>query len=242
MILTEVNGIIVPKQTGCGCVRQPLAKRLQCPVGFIPFNNSCVSQCEKGYSSITDISGNISSLFCQALCPENPKSQTRWTRINNLCVKNYFSRIQQKKNGSQVYGSYSTPSNTLTYLASKPLGSGLNERSPLGQALLPTSMSPFSPSSWLPSGLNMKTVSLIIGAFILFLFFPFISSIIQSFSHIISGIGSGIGSTIKGAGEGIGGVESAIGKVASGAGSAIQGTLNVIGTAEQNIAKEGLHN
>ena len=155
--LVTVNGAVQPRVVGCGCIRKSFSERLQCPAGFVKFNNGCVTKCPQGYFDIVDASGEISSMYCAAKCPLKTGSQERWTSIGNQCVKEYISNSNVVKSSvsnsvSNGYARNTTvlfglPNTVLSYLASRPLGSSLNDRVRVGQSV-GNSVSQSGAGSW----------------------------------------------------------------------------------------------
>jgi hypothetical protein len=142
-----INGQSQPRVIGCGCIRKSFGDRVQCPAGFKKYNNGCVTACPPDYFDIVDAAGNISSQYCSALCPLKKGSQERWASVGNQCVKEYISNSNEIKSGTSwttgtqdPYYRNTTinvglPNTVLSYLASRPLGSSLNDRVRVGQTV-----------------------------------------------------------------------------------------------------------
>jgi len=144
--LVTVNGVAQPRVVGCGCIRKTISDRIKCPAGFVKFNNGCVTKCPEGFFDITDASGSISSMYCKAKCPLKAGSQERWTSIGDQCVKEYISNASTVASsvglnaGNAPYArnntvTFGVPNTVLSYLASRPLGSSLNDRVRVGQSV-----------------------------------------------------------------------------------------------------------
>ena len=245
--------IPVPRITGCGCIRRKFIDRVQCPSGYSIYNGGCVSDCPSGFQSILDSNGNIDSMYCQQYCPYETNSKTRWQLLGGLCMKSWLKRIpvrQTSTNLSTVTNTTSRglqlqlglPSTSLSYLASRPLGSSLNERVRSGQSI-PASL---LINGYGPAGIGSSAVSSILGdswmallldpsklLLALFLFgllifggptlFKLISNGLGS---LISGVGSAGGSIAKGVG-------SAAGKIAESTGELVGSTQNLVSSAEK---------
>ena len=140
-----INGQSQPRVVGCGCIRKTLGDRVRCPAGFKKFNNGCVTECPQGFYDITDLSGAISSQYCSALCPFKTGSQERWASVGNQCVKEYISNSNEVQSSTTTASSgpyarnttisLNLPNTVLSYLASRPLGSSLNDRVRVGQSI-----------------------------------------------------------------------------------------------------------
>jgi hypothetical protein len=111
-----------PRVTGCGCIRVTAKERIKCPPGQDVYNNTCLVGCPDGYSAVRDLSTKeVISMYCQKDCPEKTLTKgQRETRVGNQCVKESYSRL----------ASQNLPVTTLSVLASRPLGSSLNDRNP----------------------------------------------------------------------------------------------------------------
>ena len=250
-----VNGTLVPKVSGCGCIRKTLTDRLQCPTGYQIYNNDCVSPCPPGFQDITDASGSIASLYCAAQCPlKSTNGSQRWPFVAGLCVKDHKKRVPHTPG---FLTSASTPTNLAfglvpmpglpatmaSYLANKPGGSSLQDRYRVGQTVQqslganPTA----SPLLMAASQLSSTWDSLFLDPWKLLLFVVIIGLLIfggpdlfkgiaAGLSALAKGVGLGAGSVVEGTGGLVRGVEQGAGYVASGAGRVIRGVENVAGS------------
>jgi hypothetical protein len=246
-----LNGVEVPKVTGCGCIRKTFAQRIQCPSGFDIYNNECVSKCPTGFTGIKDINGNISSMYCIAECPLRiGTSNQRWKFVGGLCVKDFTRRLAHSSSGlSSTPGTFietpvdGIPNTMVSYLAGRPLGSSLNDRNRVGQSIneslgatQPFS-NPFASSigdSWLSLIFDPAKLAyaLIIFGVIIFggpTLFPLLAGGIGA---LFKGIGLGLGSTAEGAGSLAKSVESGTGKLVEsvevGTGKVAEATLGTV--------------
>lgn len=242
----------IAKVSGCGCIKKTLDERVQCPKGFSRYNNGCVTECPPGFTDIKDDEGRIKSLYCTELCPlkENKKNE-RWQNIGGLCVKEYKKRIATKEDTvvadtKQYAGTFGTnpvyglPSTMSSYLASRPLGSSLQDRYRAGQSIqnnLSTSpdTNPFQNAlgtSWLSLFFNPSRLALALIIFGLLIFgapylFPLLA---QGFGSVVKGLGLLTASVETGAGKVIEGA-------ASGAGQIIESTGGVLADIETSVGK-----
>jgi hypothetical protein len=191
-------------------------------------------------------------LYCTELCPlkENKKNE-RWQNIGGLCVKEYKKRIATKEDTvvadtKQYAGTFGTnpvyglPSTMSSYLASRPLGSSLQDRYRAGQSIqnnLSTSpdTNPFQNAlgtSWLSLFFNPSRLALALIIFGLLIFgapylFPLLA---QGFGSVVKGLGLLTASVETGAGKVIEGA-------ASGAGQIIESTGGVLADIETSVGK-----
>jgi len=254
VVFATVNGQSVPKISGCGCIKKTLAQRIQCPSGYIEFNNGCVTACPQGYNDIKDAQGNVSSLYCLAACPlktngtRSGSKGERWSLISNQCVKNYYKRVAHKNNTSVSLGSVTTrstpvlgiPMTMASYLASKPMGSSINERIRSGQSI------PQSVGKSLGSGLSSDPFENALGdSWLSLIFSP--SKLLWAlllFGVVIFGgpylfplLAQGFGLLFKGLGAGAGSTAVGLGKVTEGTGSATGSLIAATGQVTADIEK-----
>ena len=208
VITAIVNGQSIAKTIGCGCIRQTAAERIQCPAGYVIFNNSCVSVCPVGYEDIRDDAGNISSIFCQENCPTVPNSKTRWKQIGNVCVKNFFSRVTKDSSGPNSgnprLGHQTTQ---ITYLASRPFGSTLNDRVGAGKSVASSIQSwgvPWPPGlgSTSPDTNQLILYFLLAFVFVVVLYYV-VGPLIRAVQPLIMGVSSAAGSIAKAGGKAV---------------------------------------
>lgn len=201
------------KTVGCGCIRQSAAERIQCPASYRIFNNSCVSACPAGYEDIKDEAGNIASIFCQELCPTVPNSKTKWKQVGNVCAKHFFSRVSKDSSGGPNLGHQSTQ---ITYLATRPFGSGVNDRVGAGKTVgssipalgvpLPQGIGSTSPDT------NQLIVYFLIAFVIVVILYYVVGPIIKAVQPLISGVSSAAGSIARAGGKAIETGEEVAGK------------------------------
>ena len=211
---TFVQSTLGPKSIGCGCIRRYLKDRIQCPGGYEKYNNSCVSACNQGYTSVLDSAGQISSLFCISECPQNINSKVPWTFSAALCVKPAKKRLAHKATPTIVFPDYGVPNTVLSALSKKPLGSTTNERNRTGQSVSATQDAKPNANplfeSW-SALLNQPILIIVLVASVIFLYY--------GGPAIFRGLGSLFGS------------------VAAGTGALAKGTLDVAGAAAEDIAQ-----
>jgi len=221
-----LNGVQVPKVTGCNCIKKTMAQRLQCTSGYVPFNNGCISKCPTGYTDIKDSTGEISSMYCQALCPLKMNSKNvRWPHLNGQCVKEYRSRTNQVPGPLTLSGTTFTrntvpklgkPVTVASELAKKPLGSSLNDRyraaqsiyKDLGSSPLTNPVQNAFGDSWAALLLDpSKLVLFVIVMSVILLGGPQIIPLVSSaFGNVAKGLGIASGKIIAGVGTGVGAV------------------------------------
>lgn len=241
-----LNGSLVPKVTGCNCIKRTLAQRLQCTSGYVPFNNGCISKCPANYTDIKDSIGEIASMYCQELCPLKTNSKNvRWPHINGQCVKEYRSRTNQIAGALSVRPTSKTrntvpklgkPVTVASELAKKPLGSSLNDRyraaqsiyKDLGSSPLTNPYKSAIPDSW---------TSLFADPSSLLIFFVVIAVVIFAGPKLFPLLGSAIGYVFKGLGLLTEKVESGVGSVVSGAGTAAGAIIGSTGTVLADVEK-----
>jgi len=237
----SVNGTQVPKITGCGCIRKTLAQRIQCPSGYKPYNNGCITDCPSGFHDILDGAGNINSMYCQKACPQKVNSKETWELVGDLCVKDYIKR-QRHNESSTGYSSSaikktlrpyaSAPVTMLSYLGQRPLGSSLNDRvrggqsvnQSLGSGLGSGIPNPFS------SAVGDSWFSLLLDPSKLLLFALLAGILIFGGPTFYRLFAAGIGSLAKGAG-------SAGGSVLTGTGTAAGAIVSSTGQVTADIEK-----
>lgn len=214
-----------PVQSGCGCIKRAREQRLQCPPGYIKYNNSCVSGCPTDYHDIIDpVTKQVSSLLCIMQCPFKDSSKQRWSLQGQMCVKPTLKRLRHRpggvdSNGSNQYGpEFGVPNSVLSSLAKRPLGSSVNDRVRTGQSV---GASNAAGSSFLTEGWKqlasqpLLLVLIVFGGFTIYFIGP----------ALFKGLGKLLGSVAAGAG----GLVESTSNVASGA-------LNLAATTEKNFA------
>ena len=234
---TFINDIQGPKSVGCGCVKKALKDRIQCPSGFLVYNNSCVSECPQGFKGIFDSLGNLTSMFCTEECPMSSNSKSRWTSAAQLCVKPVKKRLSQtnksySNDGRQSFASYEVPVTTLSILAKTPLGSSLNDRVRTAQTVGQSNAvgNNFFTESW-KTLLNqpLLIIGIILGIFIFGYIGP---TVFRSLSKLFQSISSSAGSLVESATTL---VKGASGVASSGLG-VVSSSLNQISQIQNVVA------
>jgi hypothetical protein len=201
-----------PRVSGCGCIRVTAQQRIKCPPGQEAYNNTCLINCPQGYSPIKDPDGSVISLYCQKDCPE--KSLTpgkRETSVGNQCVKETYSRLSSQQ----------LPITTLSVLASRPLGSSLNDRNPASARPFGSTNQGLTSllSSWIPSAweqdLIFITVIIFVFAFIFYAGPTFLPTFGKAVGSLLEGIFGATSSILTGTGKAAGSLISATGTVGS---------------------------
>lgn len=238
-----VNGIQVPRVTGCNCIKKTMAQRLQCTSGYVPFNNGCISKCPGGYTDIKDSTGEIASMYCQALCPLKTNSKNvRWPHLNGQCVKEYRSRTTQvpgalifsgtgfSRNSAPKLGK---PVTVASELAKKPLGSSLNDRYRAAQSIYKDlGSSPLT--NPVQNAFGDSWISLLADPSKLVLFVIIMSVILLGGPQIIPLISSAFGNVAKGLGIAS---EKIIAGVGTGVGAVAGSTLTSAAALESSLGK-----
>lgn len=219
-------------QSGCGCIKRSREQRLQCPNGYVKFNNSCVSECPRGYRDILDpLTGKINSLYCTMDCPMQDNSKLLWATSGQMCIKPSIKRLRHKIAGVDQIGNYQTgpefgaPSSVLSTLASKPLGSSVNDRVRTGQTVGQSNAVSNSllNEGWKQLGSSPIQIAIIVGIIVLAIIgrplfngiFSFFSSVAKSAGNVVEGASSVTKSALV----------------------ATADAVNIAATAENNIAK-----
>lgn len=256
-----INGVQVPKVSGCGCIRRTLGDRIQCPNGYVKYNNSCLPPCPTGYVDIKDAEGAITSMYCMAQCPLNYGSKNeRWNFLGGQCVKEFRSRLPQRPTATTsatltqpsfriLRGVFGVPQSVLASLANKPLGSSLTNRYRAGQSIYTgvntntNSFRDFLPTSW--TALLENPEALVIFAIIIVALIyagpALFSAIGGFFKFLLPAIGSATGSVVKGAGAIAGSVEQ-LGATTIGAVSAVEQSAaqGVVGASNVALGQSAL--
>lgn len=234
-----VNGVQVPKVSGCGCIRRTLPQRIQCPQGYVKYNNACLPPCPTGYEDVKAADGTILSMYCLEKCPLNYGSKNdRWNFIGGQCVKEFRSRLPQRAGSTTslttpsdpsfriLRGVFGTPESVLSNLSKKPLGASLQNRYRAGQTLYKDlsnntgGLQGFLPSSWIDLLENPEQIAI---------FGFIIVALIYAAPAIFSGIGGLIKFLLPAVGK-------ATGAVVEGAGGVVRGAFNVASGAENVVA------
>lgn len=202
-VFDTVNGRLVPRVSGCGCIRTPAGKRIHCPAGQDVYNNSCLAPCPQGYSGIKDKNGILVSMYCQKECPESQLVRGKlWTFLGNQCVKETYSRLKSQE----------LPITTLSMLAKSPLGASLNARNPGSARPFGSNSSglgslgnPFV--SWLPSSWeqDLLFITLILFAFA-FIFYAgptFLPLFGKAVGTVAEGVSTAAGTLVTGAAKAV---------------------------------------
>jgi hypothetical protein len=229
--------------SGCGCITKTLDQRIQCPDGFVRYNNGCLTKCPEGYSDILDKNGKIISLYCTKECPLKPGSKdTRWPYIGGLCVRPWKTRLASTVTEATLFDTendasvrairpaYGLPQTMASYLASKPLGSSLQDRYRAGISIYKNLDSNPDTSSLL-GAIGTKTattfekyliyfiVIIVVLAFFLPSILPYLGrafgSVLEGFGVLAGKVEQGAGSVIAGVGSGAGAIAAATGQAAA---------------------------
>lgn len=246
-----LNGVQVPRVTGCNCIKRTNSQRLQCTSGFTPFNNGCISKCPSGYVDIRDSTGEISSMYCQELCPLKTNSKNvRWPHINGQCVKEYKSRTTQVNSSlsSTGVGKNSTPRlgkpvTVASELAKRPLGSSLNDRYRAAQSIY-RDLGSSPATNPIQNAFGDSWSSLFEDPSKLILFFIVVAVILFAGPSLLPLLGKGVGYVLKGlgllAGKVEGGVGTAAGALVGSAGTVVAGVTTAVGkNVSAAIARPG---
>lgn len=256
---TSLNGIQVPVVSGCNCIKRTLAERIQCPSGYSPFNNGCITNCPDGTVSFprptpTDSNPKPESMYCTALCPLKSNSKSdRWVYQGGMCVKEWYSRVPLANRGDQVplgappsvTPTLGKPKTVASYLAKQPLGSSLNDRyrgahsigQDLGQTPLGNPAQDAVGDSWWALIFDPSKLLTALFLFGVVIFggpylFPLVA---QGVGALTKGLGLLGESTAVGAGKVVEGAGAGAGKVIEGTGTAAGALVSATGTALADI-------
>lgn len=251
-----VNGQQVPKVSGCGCIRRTLEQRIQCPQGYVKYNNACLPPCPAGYDDVKAPDGTVLSMYCLEKCPLNYGSKNdRWRFIGGQCVKEFRSRLPQRPGSttSQTTPSdpsfrilravFGTPETVLSNLSKKPLGS-LQNRYRAGQSLYKDlnnntgGIQDFLPTSWIDLLENPQAIVIFGFAIVAIIYaLPLIAKGVGGFvSFLLPSLGKATGAVVEGAGGLVKGAEG----VVQGAFNVAQGAENTIASVQESTARQTL--
>lgn len=243
----------VPKVSGCGCIRRTLEQRLQCPGGFEVVNGSCASKCPPGF-------GASEGLYCSQECPLKKNSKERWASMGGLCVKDHYSRVPHDSSAytstqpAVVNGGgtltrttqaasapvYGLPFTVVSYLASRPQGSSLQDRIRAGQTIA-QSLGASGFNNPFSNAVGDSWLNLLLDPSKILLFAAILVGVIWGGPYLFGGVGALFKGLAGGTGEGIGaavkGTGQAVGSVVRGAGRVAESAENVVADISQSVGE-----